>query len=599
MPDVSTGPPIPPVPGGSRHALPVKESCRMGERLGLAAIIRPSRAGGFLVNQNVCNQPQGAVARRNIALSVAVAAVLVLPTSARAHSSSTPATRTSRSAWTTPSGSTSPLESPARTRRSWAIPISTTATATSTPAACSLASTCSPSSTWSGSVAGLPRQRHRLVGRGLQHLDNRSIDTSNNLQKRPAVLGLDPHAKRYAEGPSGEFLDVFAFAKFNVGEAPVNIKLGQTTVYWGEGLLLGGAVHGISYSQNPIDLWKGFATPGAEAKELFRPRVGFNVQSQVTDDLSIAAQYFFNWQSFDNQAYRYPEAGTFLSVGDPLLWAGESFIVAPNAFRALVPGAPGLPACLAGQGHPAGGELGQLRCRPCAGARTGLTGPSGVLPSHLRHAAAADADARTGYDGAGADLALRSVASRSASRHAASSTSRRRTCRSCAAQASSANTTPPSARTSTCFGLSLSKQVLGVSVGAELNYRQNMPLVSEAVQVLPAPLVNPQSWPDLDDRGAQVRNAGRARRHDARHRQSAGPRRHDAALGYGELGHRAHLDDRPRREPERGRVQGPQQQQVRAVHPDRSPGRQFLRPGRSTSRRPGSRSCRAWTCWPR
>ena len=41
------------------------------------------------------------------------------------------------------------------------------------------------------------------------------------------------------------------------------------------------------------------------------------------------------------------------------------------------------------------------------------------------------------------------------------------------------------------FGLSLSKQVLGVSLGAELNYRQNMPLVSEAVQVLPAPLVNP------------------------------------------------------------------------------------------------------------
>lgn len=57
-------------------------------------------------------------------------------------------------------------------------------------------------------------------------------------------------------------------------------------------------------------MWKGLATPGAEVKELFRPRVGFNVQSQVTDTLSVAAQYFFNWQSFDNQAWRFPESGS-------------------------------------------------------------------------------------------------------------------------------------------------------------------------------------------------------------------------------------------------------------------------------------------------
>jgi hypothetical protein len=48
----------------------------------------------------------------------------------------------------------------------------------------------------------------------------------------------------------------------------LNIKVGQTTVYWGESLLLGGVIHGVSYSQNPIEIWKGLATPGAEAKEL-------------------------------------------------------------------------------------------------------------------------------------------------------------------------------------------------------------------------------------------------------------------------------------------------------------------------------------------
>ena len=38
------------------------------------------------------------------------------------------------------------------------------------------------------------------------------------------------------------------------------------------------------------------------------------------------------------------------------------------------------------------------------------------------------------------------------------------------------------------YGLSLSKNVAGVSIGAELNYRENMPLLSDTVSVLPASL---------------------------------------------------------------------------------------------------------------
>jgi hypothetical protein len=41
------------------------------------------------------------------------------------------------------------------------------------------------------------------------------------------------------------------------------------------------------------------------------------------------------------------------------------------------------------------------------------------------------------------------------------------------------------------MGITLSKNILGVSVGAELSYRQNMPLLSDPVQALPTPLVNP------------------------------------------------------------------------------------------------------------
>ena len=106
-------------------------------------------------------------------------------------------------------------------------------------------------------------------------------------------------------------MDAFAFGTFDVAGSPMSLKAGRHTVFWGETLLLGGAIHGISYAQMPIDLAKGFATPGAEAKELFRPLNSISGTFQPTTELSLGAQYFLDWESF-----RYPEGGTFLGPGD-------------------------------------------------------------------------------------------------------------------------------------------------------------------------------------------------------------------------------------------------------------------------------------------
>ena len=336
---------------------------------------------------------------------------------------------------------------------------------------------------------------------GYQHLDNKSVATSNTLDKNGMpVLDLSNYTERYAKGPSGEWLDVFAFAKFNVGDAPVNVKLGQNTVYWGESLLFGGAIHGISYSQNPIDVWKALATPGSEAKELFRPRVGFNVQSTVTDTLSVAAQYFFNWQSFSNQAYRYPESGSYLSVGDPLLWGADSYIVGRNAFV----GSPGVPSTAPAflrvwQGDAiepeenSGNYGAALRWSP-----EFLDGTLGVYY-------------RRTYD-MQPQLALTPGVLPTAPRLPWNA------CNFVVGGQSIPATLPPGAPANTpvlcivnpavtnptdllakgklgeynlmfgedvdIFGLSLSKQVAGMSLGAELSYRRNMPLLSDAVTVL-------------------------------------------------------------------------------------------------------------------
>ncbi len=308
-------------------------------------------------------------------------------------------------------------------------------------------------------------------------LNNSSTQTSNHLVFGRPALGLPAYTERYAEGPSGEFLDVFGFGKFDIGDVPVNVKLGQTTVFWGESLLFNGAIHSVAYSQNPIDVWKGVATPGSEAKELFRPRVGLNVQAQVAQDVSVMAQYFFNWQRFSNQAFRYPESGSYLSIGDALLWGGESQITNATGTQRVWRGTDITPEentgnwGLAAKWSPEwlDGTLGgyyrrtydmqpQAMATPAVvpGVPAAVCAPRGgvPLPGNLcfvnPQAASLQEVLTLGkvgqYNAAfGSDIDI--------------------------------------------FGVSLSKNIAGVSIGAELSYRRNQPLVSDPVQVLPAAFV--------------------------------------------------------------------------------------------------------------
>lgn len=331
---------------------------------------------------------------------------------------------------------------------------------------------------------------------GYSNLDNDNLATENTLgSNHLPQYGLSDYANRYAQGPSGEFLDVFAFARFNIGNAPVNIKVGQNTVYWGESLLLGGAIHGISYSQNPIDIWKGLATPGAEAKELFRPRVGFNIQSTVTDTLSIAAQYFFNWQDFSNQAYRYPESGTYLSVSDAYLWGADSFLLGPNAFRAVNPAGPQYLRAwntkaitpdensgnygLAVRWSPewVGGTLGAYY-RKTYDMQGQVMLTQGVVPSLASGVCRA-----IGGDSFVPAAAPPTTAGPCIINQKATNRSDLLT------KGKAGTYNFAFADDIDIYGISLSKNIFGLSLGAELSYRQNMSLLSDAVVVLPAPLV--------------------------------------------------------------------------------------------------------------
>ncbi|WP_324248568.1 MULTISPECIES: DUF1302 domain-containing protein [Pseudomonas aeruginosa group] len=159
-----------------------------------------------------------------------------------------------------------------------------------------------------------------------RRLDNKNVASSNHLgDDGTQELGLSRSTKRFHKGPSGEILDAFVFSRFDLGEVPLYVKAGRHTQYWGEAML--SPIHGVSYGQAPLDLRKAASVPGTEAKELFLPRNAISAQLQATDELSLAAQYFLDWKPF-----RIPEAGSFLGAADMLLEGGESLILAPGFY---------------------------------------------------------------------------------------------------------------------------------------------------------------------------------------------------------------------------------------------------------------------------
>lgn len=129
--------------------------------------------------------------------------------------------------------------------------------------------------------------------------------------------------ERYVYGPSGEILDAFVWANFDLGNTPVNVKVGKHTNYWGEGLLFGS--HAISYSQAPMDAVKAVTSPGIETKEVFLPIGQVSAKAQITNNLSISGQYFYEWDHT-----RMPFGGTYFGAADPFFEGPDRLPAAPG-----------------------------------------------------------------------------------------------------------------------------------------------------------------------------------------------------------------------------------------------------------------------------
>lgn len=274
---------------------------------------------------------------------------------------------------------------------------------------------------------------------------------------------LSNYAQRYYTGPSGEILDAFVFYSTEVGEESLlSVKAGQHNVFWGETLL--NPVHSVSYGQSGLDLAKLAASPGTEAKELFVPRNQLSMSFTVNPELTVGAQYFLDWD-----AARLPEAGTYYGGSDLVGFGAQSFLLGNT--NSVVPGSPlgcGLAPC-----------NGLTNVRRGHDLTPGSSGDWGVMakwsPAWL------DGTLGVYYRNTSDILPqawLNATGLTSANPSGTPPTG----------QVPAVINTLNSLSTSTyqlayadniqVFGLSLSKDVGGVSVGSDLNIRHNMPLAS-------------------------------------------------------------------------------------------------------------------------
>lgn len=142
----------------------------------------------------------------------------------------------------------------------------------------------------------------------------------------PTVAGLNTtvyagneftdYVKRFYHGPSGEWLDAYVFGNFDISGSDLNVRLGRHSVVWGEGLI--GSNHSIAYSQAPSDSRKSVSSPGASAKETALPVDQISATAVINPEFTLLAHYQFEWVP-----NRIPEGGTYFAPGDPVLWGAN------------------------------------------------------------------------------------------------------------------------------------------------------------------------------------------------------------------------------------------------------------------------------------
>lgn len=126
--------------------------------------------------------------------------------------------------------------------------------------------------------------------------------TGNARDQRLEDSGFHP----YARFDGIDLLDAFGYINTNIGDKPLDLRLGKQVISWGESTFILSPIAGL----NTIDV-SAFRRPGAELKEGFTPAEMLYANLGVTDSTSLEAFYQLKWRK------TVPEGcGTYFSSSD-------------------------------------------------------------------------------------------------------------------------------------------------------------------------------------------------------------------------------------------------------------------------------------------
>jgi hypothetical protein len=131
-----------------------------------------------------------------------------------------------------------------------------------------------------------------------------------------------PQATRDLVGSYTRLLDAFAYARFDLGSMPGELRLGRQAVSWGESTFIQNGISVINHFDAAA-----LRVPGAELREGFLPQEMVNLSLQFNDRWSAQAIYLTDWNS------TIPEpAGSYFAANDFAVPGGEKVLLGFGAF---------------------------------------------------------------------------------------------------------------------------------------------------------------------------------------------------------------------------------------------------------------------------
>ena len=148
-------------------------------------------------------------------------------------------------------------------------------------------------------------QNYGAFFRGRFWYDHRLMNGKGG-SDRPAFYPEDPLEPNQKLGRGGEMLDAFIWGDFSIGDMPLNVRLGNQVISWGEGVFFPNGINTI----NPVDV-NALLAPGAAVKEALIPVEALYASLGVNENLSL--EFFYQWKWEET---RLPGCGTFYSTTD-------------------------------------------------------------------------------------------------------------------------------------------------------------------------------------------------------------------------------------------------------------------------------------------